>query len=195
MLTHDTLDDALHTLGELLAHRAAPTGLVLVGGGALVLLGLLERSTRDLDVVARIDTGALAEAEPLPPALQAAVTEVAVALDLAPDWLNTGPAALLRLGLPEGFAQRAHRRRYGALEIWLADRYDQIHLKLYAAADHWPARSRHLVDLRALRPTAAELRAAADWCRSHDPSVAFDDEQLQPVLLHLRAGTTGNADG
>lgn len=194
MLNHDTLDDALHTLGALLHHRAAPTGLVLVGGGALVLLGLIERSTRDLDVVARVDTGALAEAEPLPPGLQAAIAEVAAALDLAPDWLNTGPASLLWLGLPAGFAQRAHRRRYGALEVWLADRFDQVHLKLDAAADHWPGRSRHLADLLALRPTAGELREAAAWCRSHDPSVAFDEVQLRPVLLHLQATAAGAAD-
>jgi hypothetical protein len=194
VLTHDTLDDALHTLGAVLDHRGAPAGLVFVGGGALVLLGLIARSTRDLDVVARIDTGALTEAEPLPPALQAAIAEVAMALDLAPDWLNTGPASLLRLGLPAGSASRAHRRRYGALEKWLADRFHQIHLKLHAAEDHWPGHSRHLADLRALRPTAHELAAAAAWCRSHDPSEPFDTAQLQPVLALLGAPAAGGAD-
>ncbi len=57
MLPQDTLADALHTAGARLHHRAAPTGLV--SGGARALLGLVERSTRDLDVVARIDLLAL----------------------------------------------------------------------------------------------------------------------------------------
>lgn len=80
---------------------------------------------------------------------------------------------------------RAHLRDYGALQIWLADRVDQIHLKLYAASDHWPDRSRHLRDLEGLSPGPAELRAAARWCQSHDPSEAFRERLLVLVLRHL----------
>ena len=185
MLSASALDEALHTLGALLAARGQSASLVLVGGGALVLLGLADRSTKDLDVVARVHAGQLREAEPFSPALVEAISDVALALDLAPDWLNPGPASLLRLGLPPGFQGRAHHRVYGALEIWLADRVDQIHLKLYAAADHWPDRSRHLRDLEGLSPSPAELRTAASWCQSHDPSEGFREVLLIPVLRHL----------
>lgn len=65
MLTHDTLDDTLHTLGAVLDHRGAPA--VLVGGGGPVLLGRIAVSNRDLDMVAQIGTGALTEAKPPPP--------------------------------------------------------------------------------------------------------------------------------
>ena len=185
MLSSTALDEALHTLGAVLAARGQTASLVLVGGGALVLLGLADRSTKDLDVVARVDAGQLREAEPFSAALVEAIADVALALDLEPDWLNPGPASLLRLGLPPGSQARAHERDYGALQIWLADRVDQIHLKRYAAADHWPDRSRHLRDLEGLSPSPAELRAAARWCQSHDPSEGFREILLVPVLRHL----------
>ena len=39
MLRSSALDEALHTLGAVLAARGQTASLVLVGGGALVLLG------------------------------------------------------------------------------------------------------------------------------------------------------------
>jgi hypothetical protein len=56
--------------------------------------------------------------------------------------------------------------------------------KLYAAADRWPARDRHLDDLVALAPTPDEFLAAARWTRTHDPSPAFA-ENLGAVLRSL----------
>jgi hypothetical protein len=80
-----------------------------------------------------------------------------------------------------GFETRLARLGFGALTVWLADRYDLICFKLYAAADHWPTRDRHLGDLIALGPTVDELRSAATWMRTHDSSSAFRD-QLEAVL-------------
>ena len=88
-------------------------------------------------------------------------------------------------GLPRGFADRVEVRTWGGLTVYLACRVDQVALKLYAAADHWPDRNRHLVDLRQLLPTREELEAAARWCRTHDPSEGFRDFQLRPVLASL----------
>ena len=64
---------------------------------------------------------------------------------------------------------------FGALEIRLADRVDQIHLKLYASVDQGPE-SKHVADLRALQPTREELLSAAGWARTHDPSEGFRAE-------------------
>jgi hypothetical protein len=87
------------------------------------------------------------------------------------DWLNSGPAELLRLGLPRGFEERWETREYGpALNVRWGSRFDQIHLKLYAAIDQ---SGKHLRDLEALGPQRDELIAAARWTREHDPSEGF----------------------
>ncbi|MEX2645342.1 MAG: DUF6036 family nucleotidyltransferase [Gaiellaceae bacterium] len=173
----------LTALGERLAHAGEQTQLVVIGGSALTILGLVRRATRDVDVVALLDHGSLRPAEPLPPALAEARDTVAADFGLSTEWLNTGPADLLRLGLPEGFLERLETRRFGsALTVHLASRYDQIHFKLYALVDQ--GLGRHEEDLRILAPTREELVAAARWSRSHDPSPGFRRE-LEAVLRYL----------
>lgn len=183
-----TLHEALTVLGDILEDRGFAHDVVVVGGGALLLSGHIDRSTNDLDVVARVQDGEWRVAAPMPADLVEAVQDVGAALDLAPDWLNAGPTSLLEGGLPEGFAGRAEVKRFGALTVRIASRVDQIALKLYAAADHWPHRGKHLQDLQALAPLAAELVSAAHWCRRHDPSKGFRDVQLGPVLGLLGVG-------
>lgn len=188
----NNLREALTTLGAVLADRGLNYELVLVGGGALNLCGLIARPTKDIDVVARVEGGAYITAVSLPSLLLASAQEVATALDLALDWLNAGQADLFHSGLPPGFAERTVRETFGGLTVWYASREDQVALKLYAAADHWPARTKHLQDLRALSPTAEELQAAASWCITHDPSDGFRDRQLRPLLVDL--GVTDDED-
>lgn len=178
------LDEALTTLGEILAHRGGGGGeLVVIGGSGLLILGTVHRATHDMDVVALVRDGHLVTAEPLPVHIVAAARDVARVLDLAPDWLNAAPTSLLDFGLPEGFLGRCALRRYGPLVLHVASRLDQIHFKLYAAADHGP-RSKHASDLRALAPTRAELLAAARWSRTHDPSEGFLGS-LRGALAHF----------
>ncbi len=176
------LTEALETLGALVTERGLAFDVAVVGGGALLLQGLVLRPTKDLDVVALVEDGAWISASPLPEELLRAAHEVAGALDLAEDWLNSGPTSLLDLGLPPGFAARAVRRTYGGLTLRVAAREDQVAFKLYAAADQWPHQGKHLQDLRELRPTPGELRGAAAWCRTHDPSPGFRDMLLVPVV-------------
>jgi hypothetical protein len=166
------LEAALDALGEALSTRREQAEIVVIGGSGLLLLGVVVRTTHDVDVVAILEAGELRTAEPLPAPLVAAATDVARVLGLSPDWLNSAPTALLDFGLPEGFLARCRVRRHGALVVHAASRVDQVHFKLYAAADHGP-RSKHVSDLRALAPTNDELRAAARWCRTQDPSPAF----------------------
>ena len=166
------LEEALSALGEVLEARGTPFELVIVGGGALSLLGLISRPTKDLDVVAVIVDDRYTSAEPLPHLLSRARDDVAAALGIPRDWLNAGPTSLLDFGLPSGFNDRLITRRYGGLIVHLTGRVDQIFLKFYAAVDRGP-RSKHVADLRRLSPTAEELRLAARWARSHDPSEGF----------------------
>jgi hypothetical protein len=179
------LERALAALGDVLAYRGETYEIVLVGGGDLVLRGIVSRPTKDADVVGqRLRNGRVVPLHRLPDALARAVSAVADAYDLAPDWLNVGPESLLDLGLPAGFEDRLTARPYGGLTVWLAGPYDLVCFKLYAAADHWPSRDRHLEDLRALRPTEADLLSSARWSMTHDPSSAFRS-QLFAVLAHL----------
>lgn len=183
-ITPDNTDLLLGALGEQLAARGERYELVVIGGSALLALGLVERTTRDVDILALRSGDDLESADPLPEALSAARDLVARDFSLPSRWLNPGPAKLLEFGLPEGFAERLERRDYGpALVVYFASRFDQIHFKLYAAVDEGGP-GKHESDPRALAPTAAELVAAARWSRSHDPSPGYAQE-LRGALKFL----------
>jgi len=49
------LREALTILGQVLQDRGEAYDVVVIGGGALLLLGLIERPTKDLDAVARVE--------------------------------------------------------------------------------------------------------------------------------------------
>jgi hypothetical protein len=174
------IERALELLGQRLEYLAAPPTLLLVGGGAaLNLLGLVVRTTQDVDIIALVhsESGGVAfeKAEPLPTYLREASEQVALDLGLPRTWLNPGPTSLLDFGLPSGCLDRAIERSYGSrLRLLLLSRLDQIHLKLYAAVDQ--RGGRHLADLQELRPAADELLAAARWTKTHDPSQGFHQE-------------------
>jgi hypothetical protein len=171
-ITSERADELLRALGAQLAARGERYELVVIGGSALLALGLVERTTKDVDIVALRSGDDLEGAEPLPGGLRAAGDLVARDFSLPAEWLNPGPTGLLEFGLPDGFVDRLQRRDYGeGLVVYLASRYDQIHFKLYAAVDQGPGK--HEQDLRALAPTEAELIAAARWSRSQDPSEGY----------------------
>lgn len=173
MFDQISLEEALRTLGQLLVDRGLAFEIVAIGGGGLLLLGMSDRPTKDLDVVALIESGKLEPAKPLPSELEQAASEVGELLGLARDWLNGGPTSLLRFpGLPDGFIDRAQHRSYGGLHLHVASRFDQIHFKVFAAVDDKPGGKHHL-DLQRLRPSRDELLAGAAWARGHDPSEGF----------------------
>ncbi len=180
-------DRLLNALSVQLEQLGASYELVVVGGSALLALGLVARPTQDVDVVALRAGQRLEPVSPFPQPLELARDRVARDFQLPNTWLNDGPSGLLRFGLPDGFLGRAERRGYGsALTVWYASRFDQIHFKLYAAVDQGPGK--HESDLRALSPSGDELIAAARWSRLHDPSAGY----LQQLTLALEAmGVTG----
>jgi len=86
------------------------------------------------------------------------------------------------MGLPDGFGSRVERRRYGSrLTVYYASRYDQIHLKLYAAVDQ---NSYHVQDLGLLKPTGVELLAAARWTLTQDASDTFRESLKEFLRTH-----------
>ncbi|MGO8863407.1 MAG: DUF6036 family nucleotidyltransferase [Acidimicrobiales bacterium] len=173
----EALEEALRTLGAVLQQRRTPYSLLIVGGSGLLLLRLIDRPTGDLDVVGMSDNGRYVKVESLPEPLADAALQVAQALELSEDWLNTGPASLMDFGLPQGWETRIEVRQYGGLEIHIPSRFDQICFKLYAAVDRGPD-DKHFKDLQLLNPSADELTTAAHWTVTHDPSEGFRKELL-----------------
>ena len=175
-ITSESIDALLDALGEQLAIRNERYELVVIGGSALLALGLTERTTKDVDIVALRSAAGLDKAKPLPEGLRDARDRVARDFSLDPEWLNPGPADFLDFELPTGFIDRLERHDYGpALVVYFASRLDQIHFKLYAAVDEGGP-GKHASDLQALDPTAAELVAAARWSQTHDPSTGYAQE-------------------
>ena len=166
------LNEALSLLNEqLFLLDAEPQQLVVCGGSALIATGLVPRTTQDVDVVAVFKDASLADPDPLPEPLTKAVCTTAKLLNLPENWLNTGPADLFRMGLPEGFAERLQKVTIGEhLQIYYVSRIDQIHFKLYAAVDRG---GYHIADLQTITPTGEELFAAAKWCTTQDVSEGF----------------------
>lgn len=170
----------LTALGEQLSALDARCEIVVIGGAALLALGLVNRTTSDVDVLALGSNEGLKPADPLPPPLVEARDRVARDFELEPDWLNPGPTELLRFGSSDGLMERVETRRFrSVLTVHFAGRFDQIHFKLYAMVDQ--GAGRHEDDLR---PTEEELLAAARWTRTHDPSESFRGELLG-ALEHL----------
>jgi len=168
----DTLGMILAGLADQLQSMGEQQEIVVIGGSALAALGLVRRVTRDVDLVAIAEKGELRSADPLPDALRVARDRVARDFGLDENWLNAGPAGLLKWGLPEGFMDRIVTRRYSeALIVHFASRLDQIHFKLFAMVDQ--TGGRHEADLRALHPDRGELIAAARWSMTQDPSPGY----------------------
>ena len=185
------IERALQAVGELLEGEGERVGIVVLGGAALNLLGVVQRATYDVDLVALgtpprgTEPAALRRADELPEALSRAASRVARDLGVAPDWLNVGPAGQWDTGFPPGMADRIVWRQYGGLDLGIVHARDLAFFKLYAAADDVGPNSVHVQDLIALRPSPRELEQAADWIRSQDPSPGLA-QSLDGVLEYVR---------
>lgn len=171
-LDFHSLENALFALGQRLAHSRQHYEVVAIGGANLVLLGYIDRATKDLDLVALMESGRLISAKPLPSGLLKEIKEVGIALEIGEFWVNGGPTSLLDSGLPEGFEGRLVTRKFDGLTIHFAGRLDQICFKLYAAVDQGPT-SKHFADLKRLEPNHMELLTAKKWCLTQDISPEF----------------------
>ena len=161
----ETLEMAFESVAIRLRENGAdPIEIVVCGGTALILTGMVPRTTKDVDIVALAKSGVLRSPDPLPDDLRKAAAEAAEDIDLPANWLNNGPSrgegGLFQMGLPAGLAERLHSRHYGVhLTVHFIDRLDQIHFKLYAAVDRG---GYHIEDLRALDRTPAKSKRLRD---------------------------------
>lgn len=183
------IEKILTALGEQLdAINATVPELVVCGGSALNVLGLVNRTTKDVDIVAFAEKNErgnihLKKAEPFPKALLDAANKVARDFNLPEKWLNPGPTSALDFGLPDGLMGRVETRKFGkSMTIHFLSRYDQICFKLYAAVDQ--GMGKHYNDLIVLEPTAGEIEKASRWSMTHDISESFR-QSIKDLLKHM----------
>jgi hypothetical protein len=86
----DAADRLFVALGEQLAAAGERYELVVIGGSGLLALGIIERSTRDVDLLAVRSGDELDSAEPLPKKLATARDRVARDFSLPVD-VDLGP--------------------------------------------------------------------------------------------------------
>lgn len=190
MIGSEQLRDLLSAVGALLEAQGETASIVVVGGASLNLRGIVRRTTDDVDVIARAEPSeegervGLVRPDPLPEPLQDAVGRVARDYDLDAHWLNTEIADQWETGLPPSLETGLTWRRFGGLRVGVAGRQSLIALKLFAAVDQGPE-SVHYQDLLALAPTDAELRDAAEWITSQDPSPSIETH-VEQVIDHVR---------
>ncbi len=186
------VENILGALGDQLEGLLdKPVELLICGGSALNILGLGQRATEDVDVLAyvkRDEEGKVSfvRADPLGTELNEAAKRVARDFNLPGNWFNPGPASAVDFGLPDGLMGRVITRQYGQkMIIHFLGRYDQIHFKLYAAVDQ--GAGKHLDDLLALKPTSEEIESAARWSMTHDVSEGYK-QNLRALLSYLGFG-------
>ncbi len=175
-----SINRALFLLGERLEIESSePLNIIVCGGSALIITGLIKKRifTKDIDIVGigykTPDRKFLVkECKNLPEPLGKVVKQVAGDLGLEEKWINTGPTELVKFGLPEGFTDRFHSRKYSnVLTVHFIGRVDQIYFKLYAAVDQ--GAGKHVDDLIEMNPTEIEIEGAAKWAMTHDTSEGF----------------------
>jgi len=183
------IETILSALGEHLESLSAePVELLVCGGSALIFLGLVRRATKDVDILAyvkrtRSGGASFIKATSLSEEFIVAAKKVARDFNLPENWINTGPTSAVDLGLPHGLIDRVTTREFGQkLTIHFLGRYDQIHFKLYAAADQ--GAGVYYEDLLALKPTEEELEKAARWTMTHDVSEAYR-QTLKDLLRYM----------
>lgn len=169
----DEIFDALDT--QIRISEGLYISLVVCGGTALAALGLLNRTTKDADVLGAVEETTaglkIRKIEEFPGWLAKAAEKVARDFGLPENWLNLGPASQVETGLPPGFTERLVKKNYGEyLTIYFISRTDQIYFKLYATVDR---NDYHTQDLFNLKPTEGELEDAAKWVLTQDVSVPF----------------------
>lgn len=159
-----------------LGDRSLQLEAIVVGGSALVLLGVIERQTRDVDVLHPELPNEIAVA-----AREFALHQRSQGVDLGEHWLNNGPMQLADV-LPAGWEARTQQIYTGtSLRLAAPGRADLLKTKLFALCD----RGTDLADCIALAPDAAELNEAEPWLAEQDANPMWPDH-VRSTLSDLR---------
>lgn len=171
MLTPQNQAALLNRLDEELVRIGEKRQLFICGGVALIVAGIVEHQTRDVDVlVPEID-----------PVLKRIASVLAGEFGLDENWLNNGPASLAK-DLSKGWRNRTKAIFDGkSLEVRALGRLDLLATKIYAFCD----REDDFDDVVRLKPTAKELTTLAPWVLDRDASELWP-KRVEDCLERLR---------
>lgn len=139
---------------RFLGERALSFSAIAIGGAALAIMNVIQRATRDLDLL---------ESQ-IPSDISQAAKDFARAHSLSPDWLNCGPSSLARELPPDWRSSLVPLYSGNHLKLSTLSRLNLIRAKLWAMCD----RMRDVDDLVALRPAKSEIQLAVDWVKPLD---------------------------
>jgi hypothetical protein len=153
------MKEALFSFGRFLEERGLHFEATVIGGAALLVTGVIDRATNDVDCL-----------DPdIPEPVQAAAREFAgiyrgPGAPLQEQWLNNGPKDL-RNDLPPGWRERRVPLYSGpGIKLHTLGRLDMLRTKLFALCD----RQQDEQDCVALAPTAQELGECLPWVIERD---------------------------
>lgn len=152
------MKEVIQAFDDFLLSKRLTFEAVIIGGGALIILDVIDRKTKDIDCL-----------DPkIPESVVKASMEFARTrqeLGLWERWLNNDPLGL-KQDLPSGWQDRLQEIYRGkALKFDTLGRSDLLKSKLFAYCDRTePDRS----DLLCLKPTSIELLEAISWVKMRD---------------------------
>lgn len=167
------MDAVIAQFDNYLTRRSLRFHTVIIGGAALIAMGVITRATKDVDCLF----------PEIPDAIKQASRDFArenPTLDLPDNWLNNGPMSLAD-DLPEGWRERLVEVYTGqAIVLQTLGRTDLLGTKLFALCD----RLEDWADCIALAPTAEELDACLPWVTARDGN-AFWPEHVENTFAAL----------
>ena len=158
------MKDIIELFDSYLAERSLRFEAVIIGGAALIAMGVINRRTKDIDCIAPV----------IPDEIKQAAQSFRSdnpTLHLWENWLNNGPISLTD-DLPEGWRKRVVFLFEGkAIILQTLGRSDLLLTKLFALCD----RQQDLDDCIALSPTAQELEQCLGWLYERDGNPYWPD--------------------
>jgi hypothetical protein len=158
------MKDVIELFDSYLAERGLHFQSIIIGGAALIVMGLVNRLTKDIDCLDPV----------IPDEIKLAALNFRLdnpQLHLWENWLNNGPISLTN-DLPEDWVNRTISLYEGkALVLRTLGRLDLLETKLFALCD----RQQDIGDCIALSPTAVELDQCLEWLYERDGNPYWPD--------------------
>ncbi len=164
-------EDMLSALNAVLEEQGmAPVDIVICGAMVLLMQGIIERPTRDIDGLGVVveEGGSLVLKKPLMSReFNGAVERVGNLYGEGKHWFSTAATILHDdTELPPDIITRAEVKRFGdRLTVRLCSRQHMVCLKMWAAIDRGEP---DIGDLLWMQVSEMEARTAVDWCLEQD---------------------------